>query len=226
VSPLKLISNFFKNAWLLTRMMSSREFVDWGALAKTISPTCEIDPEARINGRGYFEMSKVGRGTYIARNAWISHADIGKFCSIGPNFSTGLGIHPVDTITSSPVFYSMLGQAAFTLSKSNKIEERKRVNIGNDVFIGANVTVLDGVTIGDGAVIGAGAVVSKDIPPYAIAVGIPIRIIRYRFSEETIAKLLESKWWDGDAPVLDLVEKHFFEVDRFVEVIDTKVNTE
>ena len=62
------------------------------------------------------------------------------------------------------MFYSTLQQNGRTLSSTDKIEERKKIIIGNDVFIGANVTILDGVEIGDGAIIGAGAVVSKNIP--------------------------------------------------------------
>lgn len=115
------------------------------------------------------------------------------------------------------MFYSTQKQNGTTLSKENKIKERKRIHIGNDVFIGVNVTVLDGVTIGDGAIIGAGAVVSKDIPPYAIAVGCPIKILRYRFSEEQRAKLQRLKWWDWNMDNLQLVEKHFFDVDKFLE---------
>ena len=61
---------------------------------------------------------------------------------------------------------------------------------------GSNVTVLDGVTIGDGAVVGAGAVVTRDIPPYAIAVGNPCRVVRKRFDDELIDLLLQFKWWD------------------------------
>lgn len=93
--------------------------------------------------------------------------------------------------------------------------------IGNDVFIGANVTILDGVTIGDGAVIGAGAVVSKDIPPYAIAVGSPIHIIRYRFDQETIDKLHRIQWWDFDESQLQDVEKMFFNIDEFIAKYDS-----
>ena len=68
--------------------------------------------------------------------------------------------------------------------------------VGNDVWIGHGVTILSGVTIGDGAVIGACSVVSKNIPPYAIAYGNPIRVVRYRFSKEIIEKLLKIAWWD------------------------------
>ena len=84
------------------------------------------------------------------------------------------------------------------------------------MFIGANVTVLDGVTIGDGAVIGAGAVVSKDIPPYAVAVGCPIKIIKYRFDEDTRNRLIELKWWNWNYDRLKDVEKYFFDVDTFL----------
>ena len=142
---------------------------------------------------------------------------IGKFCSIGPNFCCGLGIHPTDGISTSPMFYSTAGQNGISLCKENKIEEFKQTAIGNDVFIGANVTVLDGVTVGDGAVIGAGAVVTKDIPPYAIAVGVPAKVVRYRFDNETIAKLLEKKWWDGDSKALNEIERSFFETGSFLK---------
>ena len=68
--------------------------------------------------------------------------------------------------------------------------------IGNDVWIGYEAVIMSGVTIGDGAIIGARSVVTKDIPPYTIVGGVPARQIRRRFSEETIAALLELKWWN------------------------------
>ena len=110
---------------------------------------------------------EIGDYSYIAPNSAISKTTIGKFCSIGPNFTCGTGIHPITGISTSPMFYSTLMQNGMSLSLENKINERSKILIGNDVFIGVNVTVLDGVTIGDGAIIGAGAIVSKDIPPYA-----------------------------------------------------------
>lgn len=161
--------------------------------------------------------STIGDYTYVAQNSVISKTTIGKFCSIGPNLFCGWGIHPTNGLSTSPMFYSLLKQNGMTLSAVDKVKERKPIIIGNDVFIGANVTILDGVTIGDGAIIGAGAVVSKDIPPYAIAVGCPIEIKRYRFPSEQIDALQKIKWWNFDEEKLKDVEKYFFDVEKFID---------
>ena len=151
--------------------------------------------------------SKIGKGTYIASNSHVSLTTIGKFCSIGPNLICGWGVHPTNGISTHPFFYSKLKQNGYTVATEDLALERKPIEIGNDVFIGANVTILDGVRIGDGAVIGAGAVVSKDIPDYAIAVGVPIQINKYRFTEEQRQKLKEIKWWDLPESDLVLINK-------------------
>lgn len=161
--------------------------------------------------------SSISDYTYIAPGGKISQTSIGKFCSIGPNFLCGWGIHPLNGISTSPMFYSPNKQNGVSLSDHAKVEERKSIFIGNDVFIGANVTILDGVNIGDGAVIGAGAVVSKDVPPYAIAIGCPIQIVRYRFDEQTIKKLLEIQWWNFPEEQLRSVERDFFDVEKFID---------
>lgn len=168
-------------------------------------------PISQISG------SEIEDYTYIARNATISMTKIGKFCSIGPNLLCGWGIHPTNGISTAPMFYSTMRQNGITFSSVDKEIERKPISIGNDVFIGANVTILDGVKIGDGAVIGAGAVVSRDIPPYAVAVGCPIRIIRYRFSDDKIVKLKKIEWWNFEDEALKDVERMFYDVDEFIE---------
>ena len=153
---------------------------------------------------------QLGDFSYFAKNAQVANTTIGKFCSIGPNFCCGLGIHPTNGISTHPMFYR------------GKQEEHKLVTIGNDVFIGANVTVLDGVTIGDGAVIGAGAVVSKDIPPYAIAVGCPIEIKKYRLNEKQIAAMERIQWWNWDGEQLKDIREMFDSIDEFIAKHDTK----
>jgi acetyltransferase-like isoleucine patch superfamily enzyme len=160
--------------------------------------------------------SVIGDYTYISSNSVINLTTIGKFCSIGPNLLCGFGVHPLGGLSTSPIFYSTKKTCGISLSAENKIKENLPINICNDVFIGMNVTILDGISIGDGAIIGAGAIVSKDIPPYAIAVGSPIKIIRYRFDDDTIKKLLEIKWWDFDFERLKDVEKHFFDHQTFI----------
>ena len=159
----------------------------------------------------------VGDFSYIAQNSMISHCSIGRFCSIGPNFCCGLGIHPTNGISTAPMFYSTGKQNGITLCSRNKIAEHQQTVIGNDVFIGANVTVLDGVSIGNGVVVGAGAVVTRDIPPYAIAVGVPAKVVKYRFDDETIARLQKREWWDGNDETWHRIEKNFFDIDTFLQ---------
>lgn len=159
---------------------------------------------------------KLGDYSYIAKNSTVSNCSIGKFCSIGPNFCCGLGMHPTNGISTAPMFYSTAKQNGMTMCKENKIVESKQTIIGNDVFIGANVTVLDGVKIWDGAVIGAGAVVVGDVPPYAIAVGVPAKVVKYRFDEKTIEVLLEKQWWNGNEEVLKRVENDFWNIESFL----------
>ena len=171
----------------------------------------------RIIAPYFLHHVSLGNYSYISKNSNISHCSIGKFCSIGPNFCCGLGIHPTTGISTSPMFYSTAKQNGMTLCKENKVEEFKQTVIGNDVFIGANVTVLDGITIGDGAIIGAGAVVTKDIPPYAIAVGVPAKVEKYRFDDKTITKLLQKKWWNSEDKYLDRIAESFWSIDDFLK---------
>jgi len=212
------IRNLFCNFYYLLRTAAKFKIVFWDYLVSNITNS-NIDKQTKIYLYHSLSHVTLGKGSYIGYNALISNTIIGKFCSIGPNLSCGWGMHPINGISTSPAFFSTKKQAGFTYSTTDKYEERKQIVIGNDVFIGWNVTILDGVTIGDGAVIGAGAVVSKDIPPYAVAVGCPIQIVKYRFSQKIIDSLLESKWWDKDDAVLKEVEKNFFDVEKFLDSI-------
>lgn len=159
---------------------------------------------------------QLGDYSYVAKNCTITRCVVGKFCSIGPNFCCGMGLHPTNGVSTAPMFYSVAKQNGMTLCEESKTEEFKKTIIGNDVFVGANVTVLDGVRIGDGAVIGAGAVVVDDIPPYAVAVGVPAKVVKYRFEESTIKALLRKQWWDGSGEKLKEVERNFWDVEAFL----------
>lgn len=193
---------------------------------QNICANTTISTKARIYPKYTLLDSNINDYTYIAQNSTIRSTSIGKFCSIGANLVCGWGIHPTNGISTSPMFYSTQKQNGTTLSNTDKIKETLPIHIGNDVFIGMNVTILDGVTIGDGAIIGAGSVVSKDIPPYAIAVGSPIRIIRYRFDDNTILKLLKIRWWDWSDDQLVDIEELFFDIDSFLNKFSNDQNKE
>jgi chloramphenicol O-acetyltransferase type B len=138
----------------------------------------------------------VGKHTYGAEKMYVegegqgTELIIGSFCSIASDVEIMLWAdHRTDAISTFP--FGILWQMGTrnTYSKGD-------VKIGNDVWIGRGATIMSGVTIGHGAVIGAKAVVAKDVPPYAVVVGNPGKIVKYRFSKEKIKRLLKLKWWD------------------------------
>lgn len=139
------------------------------------------------------DVDKVGKYTYCDL-VYISGRDteFGSFCSIGAEAKIAFGEHPTEFLSSSPFFYQNLGFK----NVEKEMDFHKPCVIGNDVWIGNSAFIKGGVKIGDGAIVGAYAVVTKDVPPYAIVGGVPAKIIRYRFDEETIKSLLELKWWD------------------------------
>jgi virginiamycin A acetyltransferase len=144
-------------------MVILKKNIIWNYLADS-QQNSTLSEKARVNSLFHLMNTSIDDYTYVDINSYISETKIGKFCSIGPNLTCGWGIHPTNGISTSPMFYSTKKQNGITLSKENKIKERKPIKIGNDVLIGINVTILDGINIGDAAVIGAGSVVSKDIP--------------------------------------------------------------
>ena len=135
------------------------------------------------------EMSDIGSYNYFGNGTMLANASVGNYCSIAPGVKIGQAEHSVSYITTyNKISEKNIGYNMFL----------KKTVIGNDVWIGGNAVILQGVTVGNGAVIGAGAVVTKNVPNYAIAVGIPAKVIKYRFTEEKIQKLLESKWYEHD----------------------------
>ena len=123
---------------------------------------------------------------------------MGKFCSIacGAKFLFTSANHTQKSLSTYP-FPIFFDEWDLDVEDITSAWDRKGdIIIGNDVWIGYEAVIMSGVTIGDGAIIGARSVVTKDIPPYTIVGGVPARQIRRRFSEETIAALLELKWWN------------------------------
>ena len=139
---------------------------------------------------------KMDRYSYCSHDCQIVCCDIGSFCSISDHVFIGGGEHPTSWVSTSPVFQNVKRSGPSKRFAKFDLPAWKRTVIGNDVWIGHGVTIKQGVNIGHGAVIGSNAVVTKDIPPYAIVGGVPAKVIKYRFGDETIEALLKSEWWN------------------------------
>ena len=155
-------------------------------------------------GQNYFSQnstvknSTIGFLSYAGSNTRIENTTIGKYSSIGPNVLIGLGEHPVDRMSTHPIFYKAFRHVNVKLDGVTPFQEYYKTHIGSDCWIGANVIVRAGVEIGNGAIIAAGSVVTKDVPPFHIFGGNPAKFIRKRFDEETISELQNICWWDWD----------------------------
>ena len=172
-----------------------------------------------LNRDPHFEAFDIGDFTYGGPKlvSWGSdHCDlkIGRFCSISDGVEIYLGGEHYHKRVSAYPFEGMF--------RGNPAKDRRAkggITIGNDVWIGRGVTILSGVTIGDGAVIGAQSVVAKNVLPYAIAVGNPVRHIKFRFTDDQIVDLLKIKWWDWEYEKIEeyipLLEGG--DIDKFIE---------
>ena len=178
----------------------------------------EFDSSVRIgNGSTFLGMNKLhsnayfkgrlGLGSYLGPRTHLS-GRVGNFVSIGPDVKVISGTHPYNFpfVSTSPAFYSLRKQNGSTFTKTQRFDETLMfdkeqgitVSIGHDCWLGDRVLIIGGVSIGNGAMILAGSIVTKNIPPFAIAGGIPAKIIKYRFDQSTINFLETFQWWDKD----------------------------
>lgn len=179
-----------------------------------------IDKTAKINSGASIVDSSIGRYTYTCYDDEIINAEIGNFCSISDEVVIGGAEHPMEWVSTSPVFQNVKHSGPERKFSEFDFVGSKRTVIGNDVWIGRKAIIKAGVTIGDGAVIGSGAVVTKDVPPYAVVAGVPAKIIRYRFDEETIRSLMETKWWELNDEKLEKVARYINDPNMFLKIID------
>ncbi|MBU1158563.1 MAG: CatB-related O-acetyltransferase [Candidatus Thermoplasmatota archaeon] len=139
---------------------------------------------------------------------------VGNFCSISVGVRMlGGGEHPLNMVSTYPL-RTLLMRAD---GNNYDVKSKGPTSIGNDVWIGVDALILSGVSVGNGAVIGAGSVVTANVPPYAIVVGNPARIIGYRFSEDRIEKLLKIEWWNWSDEAIKAADAEFYsDVDEFI----------
>lgn len=183
-------------------------FKDPGSVAKALGAEPFIHDTAEVRQSTFGAYCEVGARTkvaessfadyaYVANDADIIYTTVGRFCSIAAHTRINPGNHPLERVALSHFTYR---SSAYGLGEDDAAffdwRRTSRVSLGNDVWIGHGAVVLAGVTLGNGAAIGAGAVVSHDVPPFAIAVGVPAKLLRFRFPPEIVEILERIAWWN------------------------------
>jgi acetyltransferase-like isoleucine patch superfamily enzyme len=191
-----------------------------------------------MNLEGSFSMGAFSYGV----SGHFSFCRIGRYTSIGEAVQVGRGDHPLQWLSTHPSFYlreklfnvgqgfsgasdyhAYLPNSLMRVPSEHTQAFRVRItSIGNDVWIGHGAFIKAGITIGDGAVIGAHAVVTKDVPPYAVVVGNPGVIKKYRFSPEIIQQLLTLKWWRFSPWALEDLD--FWNLEATIDIIEKKID--
>lgn len=163
----------------------------------------------------------IGAYSYCV-SGYIMAATIGRYCSFGEDVQIGRQNHPTDWVSTSPFLYlkseNILDIVSFKGLGGNEINYKynqeaqptklRKTVIGNDVWIGHGAYINAGVNIGDGVIVAAASVVTKDIPDFAIVGGNPAKIIKYRFDEEVMSAIKESRWWDYSPDELSDLRAH------------------
>lgn len=169
-----------------------------------------VEPPVRFLGPFVIRSdTHIGAFTEFGREVEVQAATIGRYCEIGPGSLLGATGHPTSWLSVSAFQYKKSAWGWHESANETAVLDPEAggrqsfrsvgddlATIGNDVWLGANVVVLRGVTIGDGCIVAANAVVTKDIPPYSIAGGIPAKVIRPRVSDDLREELLRLQWWN------------------------------
>lgn len=156
----------------------------------------QLHNSVAINSGSLVINSSIGKYSYTGYDCIIINTNIGSYCSLADNVVIGSAQHPMNWVSTSPVFENVVHSGPTKRFAKFDVPKSKITTIGSDVWIGHGVIIKAGVNIGTGAVIGAGAVVTKDVAPYAVVGGCPAKVIKYRFTQSVIEQLIESEWWE------------------------------
>lgn len=176
---------------------------------------CNIHKTSKIESGSQVVNTSIDKHSFCGYNCQIIDCDIGSFTSISNNVVIGGGMHPMNWVGMSPVFYEGKDSVKAKFS-THKREPVQRTKIGHDIWIGEGVLIKQGVTIGNGSVIGMGSVVTKNVEPYSIVAGNPAKLIRKRFDEQIIMSLQEIEWWNFEDENLKKNARYFTDPIEFI----------
>jgi acetyltransferase-like isoleucine patch superfamily enzyme len=182
-----------------------------------------IHKSSKVCSNSHIVSSSIGRYTYIGHYTTVINTVIGSFTSIADNCLIGPSTHPVDWVSTSPVFHSGKNVLSKNFSEHKFVTTIKTI-IGNDVWIGSNVLIKSGVEIGNGAIIGMGSVVTKNVGEFEIWAGNPAKFIRSRFTEKQVDQLSKLKWWDLKEIDLKEVAFLFNDVNQLIKYMEGSRN--
>lgn len=184
-----------------------------------------IHKTSKIEPGSEFINSTMDKHSFCGYNCDINNTDIGSFCSIANSVVIGGGMHPIDWVSTSPVFYE--GRDSIKAKFSEHFRPPlKKTQIGHDVWIGQNVIIKQGVSIGNGAVIGMGAVVTKNVESYSIVAGCPAKLVRKRFEQSIIDELENLEWWLIDDAKLSSLGRFVKDPRMFINKASLLINSD
>ncbi len=199
------------------RRRFSRSVIHGGA---TVDGDSSLGDYAVLFRNARLICSTLGSYSYVQENTLLLGAEVGPFCSIAANVTIGLVNHPTSLVSTSPVFYDRSQPLPRFFASQNAAQESiPRTVVGADVWIGERAMIRAGVSIGVGAVIGAGAMVTRDVPPYTIAAGVPCRPLRQRFDATLCGGLADSEWWTLSEQRLSELAPYFASPEVFLTML-------
>lgn len=188
----------------------------------------KIEKYTRIRTGNF--LPSMGSFSYTRSPMPPSRTVIGRYCSLAQNIRVFDESHPIHSFTTSTLLYK--NRLEFSaINKNGKqfkiikniVPKAKKVILQNDIWIGSHVALKPGITLHNGCCVGTGAVVTKDVPPYAVVAGNPAKIVKMRFPEKTIEKLLQTQWWNYCFSEFDGIDGNT-EINNFIEIFNDLKN--
>lgn len=191
----------------------------------TVHPTAvvenaELGAYTEVGAMSFLENVTLGDYSYGGQFCFFQNVTIGAFANIAASVRIGPTAHPAERATQHHFTYRrrLYGFGQTDDEQFFAWRAAQRAQIGHDTWIGHGAVIMPKVTVGTGSIVGSGAVVTRDVPPYTVAVGVPAKVIKRRFDDAIAEALQEIAWWQWDHQTIgERVDDFAGPVQAFVE---------